>query len=117
MITKPLFVIIATLIFVWSLWAGVLGACFEKNSASQTLIIIKIDKNSKGAEGVYRFFSDTFAAAGKLSTAVFSSVGGPELVRKCKEQPVLFGGLSIFFGVFACIIFVVVHHLRTAARF
>lgn len=117
MFTKPLFVIIATLIFVWSLWTGVLGACFEKNSASQTLIIIKIDKNSKGAEGVFRFFSGTLAMAGKLSAAVFSSVGGPELVRKCKEQPVLFGSLFVFFGAFICIIFVIVHHLRTAARF
>jgi hypothetical protein len=117
MIKKLLIAVIAMLSCVWAFWFGVFGLCFEKNGADQTLVIIKIDKNLIMGESIRRFSSNTFTSVGKLSGTVFSSVGGPELIRKCKEQPVLFGGLFIFFGVSACAIFVVVHQLRNATRF
>ena len=114
---KSLFAIIVTIVFALALWSGALGVCFEKTGCSSNSIILKIDKNSKGAVAIQRSFHNISVTIKKLSDTVFSMTGGSSLVQQCKDQPVLFGGLFIFFGVSACGVFFIVHMIRTDSRF
>lgn len=113
----PFFIIIATFVLTWALWSGVFGVYFDNGGESGSRLILKIDIKSEEAVAVQRVFRNTSATVGKLSNTVFSLAGGPNLVRKCKEQPVLFGGLFIFFGVSACGIGFIAYLIRTDARF
>ncbi|MFA7257566.1 MAG: hypothetical protein WC047_08340 [Kiritimatiellales bacterium] len=114
---KALVIILATVISAWALWSGALGACFEKNGASGYQIILKTGNCPKGSATINKYLCVTFAKIAQISDTAFSSIGGPELVQKCREQPVLFGTLFIFFGVSACGIAFIVHLIRTDARF
>lgn len=115
--TKSLFIIFATIFSVWSLWSGVFGACFEKNRQGESCLVLKIDKKSKESIAAQHSFQIVSETVGRVFKLAFSATGGVELVEKCREQPVLCGGLFIFFGVSACAIGFVVHLIRTDSRF
>ena len=66
---------------------------------------------------IRQIFDNTSAELSRLFNAIFSDLGGPELVRRCEDQPVLFGALFIFVGVSICGIFFIVHMIRTDSRF
>lgn len=114
---KSTFIIIATILSIWAFWSGALGADFEKNGGGKSRIVLTIDKNAVEMAQIQQAFHNFSKAVGDLFSAVFSTVDGPELVKTCKEQPVLFGGLFIFFGVSLCGIGFVVHMIRTDSRF
>jgi hypothetical protein len=114
---KSLFVIIATIVFAWALWSGAMGACFEKMGSPNGPVILKIKKISEDTVTIRQSFHNTSVAFDKLFSAIFSDLGGPELVQRCEDQPVLFGALFIFVGVSICGIFFIVHMIRTDSRF
>jgi hypothetical protein len=109
---KALFIILATVFVVWTAWIGLLDVRYEKNRASKGRVIVKIDKNSKAALTVTRFFRDIE----KTAQPLLVESGGVALVSRCKEEPVLFGGLFIFFGVSFCGIGFIIHMIRTDSR-
>lgn len=114
---KSLFAIIATIVLAWALWSGALASCFEKIRWSGGSIVLKIDKGSPAEASVERFFRNTSVAIQKLSDRVFSAVGGSALIQQCKDQPVLFGALFIFFGVSVCCVLFIIHMIRIDSRF
>lgn len=109
---KILFVVLATVFAAWAVWAGVLDVQFEKNRASKGRVVVKIDKNSKAALTVTRFFHNIE----KVAESLLADSGGVVLVDRCREEPVLFGGLFIFFGVSLCGIGFIIHMIRTDSR-
>lgn len=114
---KPIFIILATLACVWALWSGALATYFEKKGDGTSLVVLKIDKNAKGLSAVQHFLQQASVAAGNGIRAAFSAAGGSALVQKCKEDPIVSGGLFIFFGVSLCGIGFIVHMIRTDSRF
>ncbi len=115
--TKSLFTILAILISILAIWSGVLAVCFEKNRGGESCLILKIDKKAKGSVVAQHTFASISAVISDLSGSAFAAAGGVKLVEKCREQPVLCGGLFIFFGVSACAIGFIVHLIRTDSRF
>jgi hypothetical protein len=106
---KALLAVISTLILAWAVWSGILSVGFEKKGDSKSQAVLIFDNRSKGAVSVQKVLH----RAGGLT----APLGGASFVHRCKENPVLFGGLFIFFGVSACGVAFVVHMIRTDARF
>lgn len=114
---KSTFIIIATVFSAWAFWSGALATGFEKNASGKSHIVLTIDKNSGDVAKIQKAFRNISNAIGELGSAVFSAAGGPVLIQKCKENPVLFGGLFIFIGVSLCGITFVIYMIRTDSRF
>ena len=100
-------------VFVWAVWAGVLSVHFEKKGDTKAMAILKFDGKAKGAEPVQKVFR-------VVSQAVDSAVdrlGGPVLVRRCSQEPVLFGTLFVLLGISICTTAFLVRLVRDAVRF
>jgi hypothetical protein len=113
---KSILILSATLLLIGAFRLGVLRAGFEKKGDGTSRAVLTIDKNARAAMKVRQDFHEISQAAGAFSCVIFCSAGGPELVKKCKDDPVLFGGLFVFFGVCLCGISWVIHMIRSDSR-
>lgn len=113
---KLLIVSFATVALAWAFLSGDFGVSFEKNEGS-TLKILSFEKNSEGIVAVQQSFRKVSHAMGRVSSDIFDCIGGQEMVRSYRDQPVLFGALFIFFGVSTCSIAFVVNLIRSDGRF
>lgn len=113
---KTLFIIFATIAFAWSVWSGIFKVYFEKIGDSQRRIVLNFDKKSKGAVTIEHSLHAVSSRTGKVTNPLFVNFGGQTLIERCREEPVLFGGLFIFLGVSICGVVYVVHMVRTDSR-
>jgi hypothetical protein len=107
---KLVFITLLIITLVVVLCSGFLEFCPANPGISGSHIVLRIDKFQDGFATVQQYFHDA-------SAAIFTDLGGAALVQKFTDQPVLFGGLVIFFGVVACCITFIVHLIRADVRF
>jgi hypothetical protein len=114
---KTIFIIIATAACGLALWSGALSVYLQRNERSGDALILKIEKNSKGGVAVQGYYERASEVIRKVSHGSFEIIGGPVIVERYREEPVLYGVLFIFFGAATCIAGFVVHLIRTDPRF
>ena len=94
---KTFFIILATAACGLALWSGALNVYLQRNERSGDALVLKIEKNSKGGMAVQEYFVGASEVIRRVSHVSFEKVGGPVIVERYREEPVLYGVLFIFF--------------------
>lgn len=111
---KSVIIIVATVLCVYLLWSGSLQHGFEKAERSKQASIINFDK-IKGLPVIGAIFSEEKRKS--INTGMKDFLQNHELARQCREQPILFGMLGMLIGASVLGIVMIVHLIRSDARF
>lgn len=113
---KSILVIFASLFCAWVLFSGVVSISFEKMGENSPGEIISFDNNVINTVALQDFFSGFSKEVRRNVGDVFKYLGEMQTVQSCREQPVVFGALFIFFGMAIFSVAFVVHLIVSDTR-
>jgi methyl-accepting chemotaxis protein len=116
MFKKAISAIFSAIALVLIFFSVAVGVGFEKIKGGERYSFVKFDKNADEVQVVQKSFHEFSTAIRRTVNNVTENIGELSTVQSCREQPVLFGALFIFFGSATVSIAFVVHLIRTDLR-